>query len=794
MLYLQRFRFGLKRLFLQPALSVPMVLSLGLTLAAVLTVLSVYYTLMIRPLPQIQAPEQLSVRNVKVDFGATSVNLLNQSIFAHFKQHLRSYGQWGFVIAVPNERVQTSQQEHHQLMRLDASAGVPELLGTQLLLGDSSTVADQNSGVWISESVWQQLYQRDAEVIGQILSYDGKAHKIAGVYKDVLAIPTSPEPVALQFWHFFDDTQQKSNGQVDFGSSGVTIFRGQKQPDEATIQQWLQQFRQDAPELAKLSIVSSQRDYRSEILGDRVKLIWLLLAVTLTLLLIAALNLTNLLLAHYQSRSQEFAVQVLTGCSVFRLKLLVAVENLSLVVPSVILGVLASMWLVKSLPFLAGDSLPLLHTIRLDIEVFAVLFLLVALLLVLFSWPLPIPAQLASALSASGKGQTKQQNTVLVNVLFISQLTLSTIIICGSVLLAYQGYRHIYTGYGFELVNSYMIDTNTKVESGSVALSPEEMQASKQHYQQRNELLQQKIRQRWPEAIVMNSRQQPVDSGYVIRTMTYDQHNTPMTSAVSRVDSQYFAAYGIPLLHGRTFTAEDTEQAIIIDLTLARQLSAEDPAQLIGRRQGTEHIVGIVAPVKNLSGLPMLYMNSKPLFAEPQLLVVVLPDGQYLTATEVQQALGELAAEYPELKVESMHQHWLKTTRQDRINFYLISAIAATALLLALLGIAGMSQQQSGRKGYEIAVRMATGASQRQLLWFAGRHSSLILIVGIILGSTLTLLIFNYLSGYFSLFKVMNWQALLLLEIVFMAVALVAMLWPCWQIVRKDPIQTLRNQ
>lgn len=793
MLYWQRFRFGLKRLFLQPALSVPVVLSLGLTLAAVLTVLSVYYTLMIRPLPQIQAPEQLSVRNLKVDFGATSVNLLNQSIFAHFKQHLRSYGQWGFVSAVTNEKVQTSQQEH-QLTRLDASAGVPELLGAQLLLGSSSTAADQNSGVWISESVWQQLYQRDAEVIGQTLSYKGKAHKIAGVYKDVLAIPTSPEPAALQFWHFFDDTKQKSSGQVNFGSSGVTIFRGQKQPDEATIQQWLQQFLQDAPELSKLSIVSSQRDYRAEILGDKVKLIWLLLAVTLTLLLIAALNLTNLLLAHYQSRSQEFAVQMLTGCSVFRLKLLVAVENLSLVLPSVILGVLTSLWLVKSLPFLAGDSLPLLHTIRLDAEVLAVHCLLAILLLVLFSWPLPIPAQLASALSASGKGQTKQQNSVLVNVLFISQLTLSTIIICGSVLLAYQGYRHIYTGYGFELVNSYMIDTNTKGDSGLVALPPEEMRASMLHYQQRNELLQQKVRQRWPEAIVMNSRQQPVDSRYTIRTMTDEQHNTPMTFAVSRVDSQYFAAYGIPLLHGRTFTAEDSEQAIIIDLTLARQLSAEDPAQLIGRRQGIEHIVGIVAPVKNLSGLPMWYVNSKPLFTERQLLVVVLPEGQSLTAAEVQQTFGEFAAEYPELKVESMQQHWLNTTRQDRINFYLISAIAATALLLALLGIAGMSQQQSRRKRYEIAVRMATGASQRQLLWFAGRHSGLILLLGIMFGSALTLLIFNYISGYFSLFKVMNWQALLLLEMVFAAVALVAMLWPCWQVVRHDPIQTLRNQ
>jgi ABC-type antimicrobial peptide transport system permease subunit len=160
----------------------------------------------------------------------------------------------------------------------------------------------------------------------------------------------------------------------------------------------------------------------------------------------------------------------------------------------------------------------------------------------------------------------------------------------------------------------------------------------------------------------------------------------------------------------------------------------------------------------------------------------------------VKDALAELAAEYPELSLESMQQNWLDYTKQQRIHFYLISAVAATSLVLALLGIAGISQQQSRQKAYEIAVRMATGASRRQLLWFATYSSTLLLLFGVMVGAGLTLLIFNYLSSYFSLLGAMNWRALLILELLLMWVALSAMLWPCWQVIRKDPIQTLRNQ
>lgn len=797
MLYLQRLIFGLRRLFLQPALSVPIILSLGLTLAAVLTVLSIYYALMVRPLPQIKAPEQLSIHSAQVKLGSTDLSVMNKALFMHFKQHMQSYGEWAYVISQTEKTAQIEQQEH-QLTLLEASAGAPELLGIQLLLGESSATADEQSGVWISESVWQQLYHADAAVIGKTLSYEGQIYKIAGVYKDTIAIPTPQRPAALQFWQFFDEKIQQSAEKKSFAMMpGIAILRGQQQPDEAAMLQWIELVKQDDIYLSRLVKAgvfgSTHEGYHAKILGDSAKLVWLLLAVTFTILVIAALNLTNLLLAHYQSRRQEFAVQMLTGCSASKLKLLIAIENLALVVPALILGVLASLWLIKSLPLLVGYSLPLLNSIHLDNTVLGILFVLGVFLLLLFSWPVPVPAQLAESLSGSGKGQQKQQNATLVNCLFVGQLVLSTIIICGSALLAYQGYREVYTDYGFERVNSYLIDTNP-TNATNYNPGPQKNKASQQQYQQRNELLQQKMRQHWPDAIVMNSRQQPISSSMQITQLSDKQSNIVVNANFGLVDSQYLATYSIPLLYGSNFTAEDSELQVIIDLAIARMFSPDNPSQMIGRRLGKMQVIGVTGNSKNLYKMPTAYFLSKPLADQSQQLVVVLPDGEYLTALEVKKALGELAVEYPELNVESMQQNWLNNTRQERLNFYLISAIAVTSLVLALLGIAGISQQQSRQKRYEIAVHMATGASRRQLLWFATRRSGLLLLLGLLAGSGLTLLIFNYLSGYFSLLSAMNWQALLVLEMLLMWVALSAMLWPCWQVIRKDPIQSLRNQ
>ncbi len=231
MLATQRLLFGLKRLLLKPELSLPVVLSLGCTLAAVLTVLTIFHALIIRPLPHISNPEQLSLHNLQLQMGPVQVNAFTRPIFAHFRQYMQSYGDWAYLEVSNQQPVEVAQQQH-QLTHMQASAGSAEILGLRLLRGDSAQQADGTDSVWISETTWHQLYQGDLAIVGKALNYQGKAYKIAGVYQDLLAFPTTSPLQNLQFWQFLDETQLRSAtqqptllAQLPSWSCGVTSGR-----------------------------------------------------------------------------------------------------------------------------------------------------------------------------------------------------------------------------------------------------------------------------------------------------------------------------------------------------------------------------------------------------------------------------------------------------------------------------------------------------------------------------------------------------------------------------------------
>lgn len=805
MLAAQRLLFGLKRLLLKPALSLPVVISLGCTLAAVLTMLTIFHALLIRPLPNISNPQQLSLHNLVLQMGSVQVNMFTKPLFAHFRNYMQSYGDWAYLEVYHQQPVEIAQQQH-QLTQLQASAGSAEILGLRLLLGDSAggdsaQLAGATDSVWISETTWQQLYHRDPAIVGKALHYQDKAYKIAGVYQDLLAFPTKAPLQRLQFWQFLAEAQLRNATADAFGAASELVLRGSQRPDQTAINAWLEQAKADFAVLQNTgagSIQTTQRDYRLAVLGDSVELIWLLLAVTMALLLIAALNLTNLMLAHYQSRQQEFAVQLLTGCSVPRLKVLVALENLPMIAAALLLGLLGCMWLIRSLPLWANNSLPLLNTIGLNASIVAVFVLLGLLLLVLFSAPLPLPKNLAMALSGSGKGQAKQLRPVLVNSLFLLQLVLSTAIICGSALLAYQSYLKIYGDLGFERVNSYLLSLSPRnnaphKDAKEDNLATADQRASYQHYQTRNQLLADLISKQWPQAVISYSQHQPISSHVVFGKFTEPASNTAITSMLASVDNQYFAMFDIALLHGSLFSDQSADGQIIVDLNIAQLLSPADPAQAIGKRLDDRSIVGVVESIRSGIKLPTSYIVGKALATEPQRLLVLLPDGQTLTEPALQTALGELASEYPQQLIIGLQQEFQQQTRDRRMHLYLILAVSMTSLLLAVLGITGISQQQSRQQRYELAVRLATGASQQQLLWFSAKRSGLWLLLGLMIGAGLTWWILQYLSGYFSIIHTFHWQHLLALQLIFLAVAVSALLLPGWQVIRRDPMQSLRQ-
>ena len=120
-------------------------------------------------------------------------------------------------------------------------------------------------------------------------------------------------------------------------------------------------------------------------LGDTESLLIALFAAVIGLLLMATLNLLNLFIAHYQGRTKEFAIQISLGASLTKVRLLVLLENLPSFTLAAVTGLLVTGWAIKSLPYIAGDSLPMIDTIAINSTTIFASLTIILVLSALFS-------------------------------------------------------------------------------------------------------------------------------------------------------------------------------------------------------------------------------------------------------------------------------------------------------------------------------------------------------------------------------------------------------------------------
>ncbi|MCJ8270387.1 MAG: FtsX-like permease family protein, partial [Psychrosphaera sp.] len=190
---------------------------------------------------------------------------------------------------------------------------------------------------------------------------------------------------------------------------------------EAEMKSWLNEyvsnhFEQPARFLsfmARQTVLFSAVGYRDQLLGDSQALLTVLSVAVIGLLLMATLNLLNLFIAHYQSRSKEMAIQISLGASLLRVRLMVILENLPSFLMAALGGLLVTGWVIKSLPIVAGQSLPMTESIGIDTVTVISSLVIIVLLAVLFSTLALIDVDkeaLANNLNGSGKGVQSQNN------------------------------------------------------------------------------------------------------------------------------------------------------------------------------------------------------------------------------------------------------------------------------------------------------------------------------------------------------------------------------------------------
>ncbi len=821
---------GVARVFSLPRLSIPLILTLGLTLGAVLSVIAISSTLLYQPLEGVKNEDSLKTFEYRIKMSDTlSVSYWNMSRLASFGERFADIGEWAGIS--PNNQDIAIDDTIYSTTSYTASNNILDILGAKLLLGDDVSMASPAKYVWISESLWQSAYGGIKSVVGKQLNANNQDYFIAGVIEDVMAINSNQELLNQQVWFIKDLSEVKvqadnvGNVANDIDYLIVKTPNGQvklptlEQTDEWLVDYVTQNVESDDLQMFLDFLSNTDKEviaqsYRSNMLGDTENLIIALFVAVIGLLLMATLNLLNLFIAHYQGRTKEFAIQISLGASLLKVKTLVLLENLASFLLAAITGLLVAGWTLKSLPLIAGDSMPMIDSININTLTIIASVAIIFILNVLFSALALVDIDkkaLANNLNSSGKGIRAQSNQYLGRVLMIVQLSIASVLLTATVMITVQSYQSVYQDLGYEISNGYNVSISINDDEYITQLRDwDNYQDSevKTLLADVSALIESKV----PDSHVVIPDFAPLADELRVSAFQDQENNGPRVIYQNRsLSSDFFSTFNIEILAGANLTQSqinNDEERIVIDENMAKSMFPDlkydeiigKTIQLKNSETNPPNIVtGIVVNTISQAGvteplvLPAVY--SHRIGADSNLqFTVMIPEGRTMSADMID---AELKRQFPRLanvQVRALQDIWHQQTLNQRVSLWIVIVITGLTLFLAAIGVVGLTQMTTNHRKYELAVRMATGAKQMKLVQFILKDALWMLVVGLGLGFIVSVLSYQQLEQQLEMLPSFNWLAMSLLDIGLIALVVLSVIMPAWQVIRADPMQALREE
>jgi ABC-type lipoprotein release transport system permease subunit len=559
-------------------------------------------------------------------------------------------------------------------------------------------------------------------------------------------------------------------------------------------------------------------------------LLMILVAVGL-LLLVACANVANLLLAQVTSRQRDFAVRSALGATRLRLARQFITENVLLVLMAGALAIVISLWGVDLLLGLNQQSLPRIQEIGVSGRVVAFTFglsLLIGILLGLVPLLRFSTRDLERTLRETGAGARGYAGQRLRSLLVVGQMAVTLILLVAAGLLGKSFYRLLQVDPGFKTESAIAMELSLP----NPPRSEDRYQNLMQSYQrllkegvapdakvqfsaeeERQRLFQSQLLERLSAtpgvSAVGSISQLPLTGGGPNGTFLVNNNPARKGNAgYRRASAGYFAAMRIPLLRGRTFDSSDqvnSQNAAVISQSLAQKYwPDEDPiGQTIqfGNMDGDLrllHIVGVVGDIRDYGVdeaiVPTLYANSQQRLPTSTWTVVVRGQADPAALVPVmRETVRSLDPQLP-LKFRTLDQVFSSSLDQRRFSLVIFGFFGTTALLLAAMGIYGVTAYTVAQRTQEIGIRMALGAQMRDVLSLMLRKAMSLVLLGALIGLAGAYAATRVLSNLLFEVAPTDLATFIAVPAVLLLVALLACLIPARRATKVDPLVALRYE
>ena len=820
----QDLRYGLRQLRRNPGFTIVAVLTLALGIGANTAIFSIIDNLFVCPLPYPAAGRLVAVTETKLD-KADSDEGVSMPTFQDWKKQSRDFDQlamflwgWGWTATGENGAEilhgRSVSYEYLKILGGKATEGrlfLPDDYEEHTGRGKLRTI--------LSYGAWQRIFGSDPGIIGKTLTLDGQTHTVVGVMSRDFR-PLYGSKIDLWTPARTGDLSRKKRYFYAIGrlKEGVGIQAAQAEMDVISAR-----LAKEYPDMAGFG--ARVEPLRNSLYGELQGRLLLLFGAVAFVLLIACVNVANLMLARATARDREFAIRCSVGGGRTRLIRQLLTESTLLAVLGAALGLSLAYIGVTLMVRLDPDAIPKANEIALNLRVLGFTFLITLVTGVLFGL---LPALVASkpnlneSLKETGRGARPGfAGGGTQGVLVVSEVALSLILLIGAGLMIHNIWRLLHLDLGFNPKN--LITMVIKLPQRPYVQGDKEESLSP-----KAAMIRKQIRERLQALPGVKSvslaHNGPLQGCGGSRTVSVGNQPPPREKSghaagvcFQPVTPDYFRTIQTPIVMGRDFTEQDkhgSPPVAVINEALAQRLfPSEIPIGKLVRLRymasegPPREIVGVVRDFRqNLlrKPFPELYVPYSQLAPS---FIWDLINERIIISFVVRTAIRPASLAPAMRRIESevardVPVGWMGTTGDMQERFlhpsqlytWLLIVFAGIAVVLTVVGVFGVTSYSVNRRTHEIGIRMALGAEKRDVLNMVVGQGLKLALVGVGIGIGAAFGLTRFLSSLLYGVKPTDPLTFIAVSLILIAVALLACYIPARRATKIDPMVALRYE